>query len=83
MQIYNSRTEKVNKFYNLSSEIIRNKFNTFFINGEKFDNFHCLHDIIYSKSLIFFIKNYSKKKINISKNLNEIIRKGEKLNQKK
>ena len=83
MQIYNSRTEKVHKFYNLSSEIIRNKFNTFFINGEKFNNFHSLHDIIYSKSLSYYIKNYSKKKINISKNLSEIIRKGEKINRKK
>ena len=79
LQILNNSTPNIKEFYQkiLKDLEINLKLNS--IKGNLFNKFHEYHEILYNKSLSYYLKNYIKDKSSLSKNLNKIVTKGEKI----
>ena len=79
LQILNNSSPNIKEFYQkiLKNLEINLKLNS--IKGDLFNKFHKYHEILYNKSLSYYLKNYIKNKSSLSKNLKKIVTKGEKI----
>ena len=82
LKIYKDATNEIKKFYNQILEILNKRYSCKIFKNKYLNQFHALHEKTYNKSLSYYIKTYIKKN-QISKNLQNIIKKGEKISTKK
>ena len=83
LKIYKDATNEIKKFYNQILEILNKRYSCKIFKNKYLNQFHALHEKTYNKSLSYYIKTYIKKKNQISKNLQNIIKKGEEISTKK
>tara|TARA_S200000501_G_scaffold233228_1_gene218769 strand:+ start:10216 stop:11565 length:1350 start_codon:yes stop_codon:yes gene_type:complete len=83
LKIYNKATNEIKIFYSQILKNLNDKYNCKIFKNKYLNQFHRLHEVTYSKSLSYYIKTYIKKKNQISKSLQNIIKKGEKISTQK
>ena len=82
LQILNNSTPNIKEFYQKILKHFKANLKLNPITGDLFNKFHAYHEILYNKSLSYYLKNYIKNKSSLSKILKEIVIKGEKISVK-
>ena len=78
LNIYKNIKPNVKTFYQENLKNLNKKFLLKPIKGNLFNKFHEFHEILYNKSLSYYLKNYTKNKNSLSKILKEMVTKGDK-----
>jgi len=78
LNIFKNADENIKNFYqNVLSKL--KKYNLSFIDSSNLNKFHYLHDMLYKKSVSYYLKNYTNSKKIISSSLKKMLLEGNKI----